>query len=134
MARLDLELEQFDEAFAEWFEDDVEVTNYTNQEVQTAPDEYDSLEERQETEDSPIATTAQIDLLNATAENTPWGREVDANFEIWIDGVPISDGTVDGMPYPSDVTDVATGEKYRIVDIHDEKHGHTRCLATNVGA
>lgn len=119
-----------DQEFVDWFEVPLRITNYEHADQDTAPDEFDSVDEKQETADSPIETTGQVELVSATGDSSPWGRDTNVDVEIYVpDDVLISDGEVTDLPYASDVTHVPSSETYRIVDRHDEGNGRVRCAA-----
>lgn len=133
MSRLGEELDEFDEFFADWFEDQLLITNYEHLESPTEHDQWDDPNEMQVTDDSPISVTGQIDPIGAVADSEPWARDIDADVVVFVDDdTTISDGEQPGMPYPSDVKQVGDHRMYRVVHIIDEGNGLLRCLATSM--
>lgn len=123
----------YDDVFAEWFEDDLLVTNYEVQESPPDHDQWDDPNEKQVTTDSPIAVSGQIDPVSALSEAEPWSRDIDADVVIFVDeGTTISDGDQPEMPYPSDVEAVGSFKTYRITQITKEGNGVLRCFATSI--
>lgn len=125
-------LAKLDGEFVELLEDDLEVTNYVQNDVVTGPEEWDSPDEKQPSSASPIATTGQVEPINQMGRSGAWGRDTELDVELLVPSdVTISDGEVDGYPYPSDVRVVATDETYRIVAMRDENNGRRRCAAVS---
>lgn len=134
MSKFSDTLGQFSDEFAEWFDDSVEVTNFEKGVVQVSPDAYDSPSEKQATAESPISTTANISTpaqSEMEAMYHPWGNDIDIEVEIFLDdSVTISDGEVTGLPYPSQVKHLSTGNVYVIQAIYDDGSGRLRCAGT----
>ena len=131
MSKIGDAIDEFDSEFDDLFEDDLLITNYEAVEVETGPDEWDSPEEKQETTDSPISVRGQVDPASTLVDSQPWIRDVDVDVVIFVDDdVTISDGTVDGLPYSSDVELVDHWKTFRVSAIEPEGNGLQRCLAT----
>lgn len=138
MSKIGTDLADLNDEFAEWFEDNLEITNYEDSGATAGPEDYDDPERKTETSNSPISTTGQIDTaevigVGATgtrAEDRPWGSDVSSDVVIFLpDDVTVSDGEEDGLPYASDVKHVDTGNVYRIEAIHPEGNGRVVCPA-----
>lgn len=138
MSKIGDDLAALDSEFVEWFEDDLEITNYEDSGATAGPEEYDSPERKTPTSNSPIQTTGQIDTsevigVSATGisgTDQPWGSDVTSDVIVILgDDVPISDGETDGLPYASDVREVRTDRVYRIEAIHPEGNGQVVCPA-----
>ena len=133
MSKIGNALSELDAAFDEHFEDDLLVTNYEAVEKTTGSDEWDDPTEKQATADSPLSVRGQVDPASSVADAQPWLRDVDVDVIIYVDDdVTISDGTVDGLPYPSDVEIPSHWKTFRVTSIEPEGNGVLRCLATSV--
>lgn len=131
MSNIGDQIQAFDAQFDEFFGDDLAITNYEAVDTTTAPDEFDDPTEKQPTGDSPLTVRGQIDPASLDNTGEPWLRNVDIDVVIYVDeDVPLSDGTVDALPYPSEVTATATGETYRVSRLEPEGNGLLRALAT----
>lgn len=126
------QLESLNDKFAEYLEEEVEITNYEATDIETGPEEWDDANEKQETDESPITTTGQIDQPHITGQGEPWDRDVQVDVVIFLpDSVTVSDGDRDDLPYPSEVRHLPTDEVYRITGIFDEGNGRIRSTAVN---
>lgn len=132
MSKIGAELDTFDAEFDEFLEDDLLVTNYEKVSTTTGPGEFDDPSEKQATAASPISARGQVDPASTIAAGQPWLRNVDVDVVIYVDDdLTISDGSVDGLPYPSDVELPDHWKTYRITTIEPEGNGLKRCLATS---
>lgn len=132
MSKIGDTIDQFDNVFDEFFEDDLLITNYEAVDVATGPGEFDDPSEKQATAASPISVRGQVDPASTLVNSQPWIRNVDIDVVIFVDDdVTISDGTVDGLPYSSDVELPDHWKTFRITSIEPEGNGLQRCFATS---
>ena len=130
MSKIGSELDSFSDEFHDFFGDDIEVTNYEAVEQNTSSDEYvNPNSEKQATSSSPISTTGQFETPSRPdAEFTPWGKDVEIDGEFLIDDdVTISDGTVDGLRFESEIHALSTDRVYSVTALIDEGNGLLRC-------
>lgn len=133
MSKIGDTIAQLDGEFDEWFQEDLVITNYEAADTTTAPDEFDDPTEKQPTADSPIGARGQVDPVTSMVEAEAWGRDIDVDVILFVDDeVTISDGTVDGLPYPSDVELPDRHRTYRVTWVEDEGNGLKQCFATSV--
>lgn len=124
------EIAAFDDAFEEYLEESLKVTNYKPEDTSAvADDEYsDPSGGSTATDASPITTTGSVDKQAIAATANPWGRDLKVDVEIYLpDDIAVSDGTGSEFGRPSEVERPATGETYEIRAIYDEGNGRRRC-------
>lgn len=126
------QLESLNDEFAKYLEEEIEITNYTATDIETGPEEWDDPNEKQETSNSPITTTGQVDQPQLSGQGDAWDRDVRVDVVIYIPtSVTVSEGDSDELPYPSTVRHVPTDEVYRITGVFDEGNGRYQCTAVN---
>lgn len=129
---------EYDDMFAEWFEQPAKVVNYVEADDSVGEDRYRDTpaETRQKKHpDSPVETTAQVrtnegDVALATKN---YGLDDSVEVEIFLDSdvLVTSGGATDDsgndLPYPSTIT--VDDQSYQAIHVIDEANGAQRVLA-----
>lgn len=125
-------LAQYNDRFADCFEQDAQVRNYLSAEAEGTPtDDYGDPVEKPAHPDNPIQTTAQVEAPSRELEKNAWGIDQAYEAEILLpDDVLVSDGTATdsegrSLPYGSEIT--VDGVTWTVIATIDEDNGRTRC-------